>query len=111
MNAVTLETIKSIDPNYDRHSENINGSTVVDKSSGDIFEYQYDFSEYMQSLLNASMGNRKQSGVNATEYNVKGRIIDAELDHLDIPGPYQEYTEETLEAFFDQFDTVVKPSI
>lgn len=30
MNAVTLETIKSIDPNYDRHIEIINGSTVVD---------------------------------------------------------------------------------
>ena len=101
MNAVTLETIKSIDPNYDRHIENINGSTVVDKSSGDILEYQYDFSEYMQSLLNASMGNRKQSSVNVTEYNVGCGIIIAKLDHLNIAGSYQEYTEETLEAFLD----------
>ena len=61
--------------------------------------------------MNASMGNRKQSSVNVTEYNVEGKIVNAELDHLDIPGPYQEYTEETLEAFLDQFDSVVKPSI
>ena len=36
INTVTLEAIKSIDPNYDRHIENINGSTVVNKSSCDI---------------------------------------------------------------------------
>ena len=107
----TDKILKEVDPDYSGHIENINGSTLVDKSSGDILEYKYDFSKYMESLLKSLMNTRQEYNIKVNDYNIEGKIINSELDSLDIPGPFQEYTEETLEDFLNKFDTIVKPSI
>ena len=106
----TDKILKEIDPDYNRHIDNISGSTTVSKVTGDILEYEYDFGKYMESLLKSLMNTRQQSSVKVNDYHLVGKIINTELDNLDIPGPFVEYTEETLEDFLNKFDTIVKPA-
>ena len=65
----------------------------------------------MESLLKTSLSVRPESSVKVNSYRIEGKIINSAFDKLDIPGPFEEYTEENLNEFLDKFDTVVKPSI
>lgn len=64
----------------------------------------------MESLLKTSLSVRQESSVKVNSYHIEGKIINSELDSLDIPGPFTECNEENLEDFLDKFNTVVKPS-
>ena len=115
----TDDTIKVdylIDTNYVISTETgektnfppIVGTATMEKSTGDVIYYMYDFTDCFTAIMN--MPEDEEDGeytVTVGEFIVEGRILNSELSPLNIEGDFNEYTEETVNEFLENFDKYV----
>ena len=91
------------------HLPKIYGSMELDKETGDVLYFEYNFGQYLLASLMKSGEGVPSYKAEVKDFTVEGRILGKELEDLTLEREFVEYTDEDKFEFINAFSEHIIP--